>query len=410
MYWFDAYDRMALQYLLISIITLISLFVIPSIFKPKEIKQAILDPLSLIFAGYLFFAILSMTASINIVESFVRLGQLGSFYLSLLIILLIAKQKLININFILYLLLITLILDVVMSLGGYYLMYKSNIPYSYSYINNLLGLFGNRNLLSVAILFRLPLLFLLALRLNKVYFYIPAFILTAACFFNLFLLSSRTALLTIILCLGYFLILLFYRLIKSNTKLLSLNRGALLLFILPLLIAYYISTNVIVADDYGNVNTRIASIASTEDESKNRRLLFYGHTINNFKENPLFGCGLGNWRILSIKYDSENMENYVVPYNAHNDILEALTETGIFGGILFAGFFILLFYLIFKGINFNSQNLYDYSYMLFAPMPFIVYFVDLNLNFPSYRPFNQWLLLFFIIIIYISNSRVNEKQ
>ena len=184
----------------------------------------------------------------------------------------------------------------------------------------------------------------------------------------------------------------------------------LLLFILPLLIAYYISTNVISADDYGNVNSRVASIASTEDESKNRRLLFYGHAITNLKENPLFGCGIGNWKILSNKYDAENMENYVVPYNAHNDILEALTETGIFGGILFFGFFILLFYLIFKGINFNTHNLYDYSYMLFAPMAYIIYFVDLNLNFPSYRPFfGQYLLLFFIIIIYISNSRVNEK-
>jgi len=410
MYWFEVYDRMALQYLLISIITLLSLFVIPSIFKPKEIKQTLLDPLSLIFVGYLFFAILSMTASINIIESFVRLGQLVAFYLSLLIILLIAKQKLVKINFILFLFAITLIIDVVMSMGGYYAMYKSNISYSYSYINNLLGLFGNRNLISVAILFRLPLLILLALRLNKIYFYIPAFIFITVCFLNLLLLSSRTALLTIILCLGYFLMILFYRLIKSNTKLLSLNRGALLLFILPLLIAYSISTNVIMADDYANVNSRIASITSTEDESKNRRLLFYGHAINNLKENPLFGCGLGNWRILSVKYDSENMENYVVPYNAHNDIIEALTETGIFGGILFAGFFILLFYLIFKGINFNAQNLYDYSYMLFAPMAFIIYFVDLNLNFPSYRPFNQWLLLFFIIIIYISNSRVNEKQ
>ena len=32
---------------------------------------------------------------------------------------------------------------------------------------------------------------------------------------------------------------------------------------------------------------QVSSIASSNDESKNRRLLFYGHAISNLMNNPL---------------------------------------------------------------------------------------------------------------------------
>ena len=51
---------------------------------------------------------------------------------------------------------------------------------------------------------------------------------------------------------------------------------------------------------------------------------------------------IGNWKIISIKYDSENIQNYIIPYNAHNDFLEAFAETGIFGFIF--GKRIFIFY------------------------------------------------------------------
>lgn len=409
MYWFEVIDRVAMQYLLLSITTLLSLIVIPFIFDIKEIKKTALDPIFLIFSGFMLFAALSMFASINITASFVRLGQLVTFYLSLFITLLIARHSLIKINFILFLFSITLVLDVFLSLMGYYNMYMNNINYSYAYINNLLGLFGNRNLLAASILFRLPLFIMFALKLNRRLFYIFTFIFITACFFDLFLLSSRTAFLAMLLCVAYFIMILLYRLIKINTKLLLLNRGVLLLLVLPLITAYYISSNVIQTDDYANVNSRVSSITSTNDESKNRRLLFYGHAIDNVKKNPFFGCGIGNWKILSIKYDAENMENYVVPFNAHNDILEAVTETGIFGGAFFIGFFIFLFYLTFKAINLHAHNMYDYSMMILLPMAIISYFTDLNLNFPSNRPLFQYFLLLFIIVLYTYNPIKSEK-
>ena len=177
MYWFDLLDRMAMQYFLMSILSIISFFIIPFIFKAKELKEAFLDKLSLISLGFLLFAFLSILNATNVVESFVKIGQFIAFYISLLIIILFSRNKLVKTNFILLIISITLIIDLAASLSGYYELYSKNIKYQYKYINNLLGLFGNRNILSVGLIFRLPFLIMLSLRLNKKLLYPITFIL-----------------------------------------------------------------------------------------------------------------------------------------------------------------------------------------------------------------------------------------
>lgn len=410
MYWFEAMDRMAIQYFLLSALNVVSIILIPFVFKKINFKKVLLDPLAIAFFGYLIFAFLSMTKSINVVVSFERLGQLIAFYFTLLIFLLILKEKLLNLNFILYVVTITLIIDVAFSLKGYVRSIFMGLDWSYLYINDLLGLFGNRNIISSGILFRIPLLVLLAVRLNKTTFYILTFIITSISFFDIMLLSSRAAYLGIIVCVTLGLFLLVYKRFKTNKSVFKYSRVLTLLYIIPCIIVYSYSTSLIDADNVGNVNTRVTSIVSQNDESKNTRLRYYSQAIDHIGKNPLLGGGIGNWRILSIKYDKENIRNYVIPYNAHNDILEAAAETGIIGGIFFTAFFVILFYYLIRGFNVESDNLYDFNYFLLSTFALIIYMIDLNLNFPSSRPFNLYLLLLLISIIYISNSTVDEKQ
>ena len=35
--------------------------------------------------------------------------------------------------------------------------------------------------------------------------------------------------------------------------------------------------------------------------------------------NPIFGAGLGNWKLKSIDYDAKDIVGYIVPYHAHSD-------------------------------------------------------------------------------------------
>lgn len=410
MYWFEAMDRMAIQYFLLSALNVVSIILIPFVFKKINFKKIFLDPLAIAFFGYLIFAFLSMTQSINVTVSLERLSQLIAFFLTLLIFLLLLKEQLLSLNFILYIISITLIIDVAFSLRGYVKTILQGLDWDYLYINELLGLFGNRNIISSGILFRIPLLVLLAVRLNKNFFYILTFIITSISFFDIMLMSSRAAYLGIIVCIILGLFLLVYKRFKTNKSVFKYSRVLTLLYIIPCIMVYFYSTSLIDTDDVGNVNARVTSIVSQNDQSKNTRLRYYSQAIDHIAKNPLFGAGIGNWRILSIKYDKEHIRNYVIPYNAHNDILEATAETGILGGIFFTAFFVILFYYLLRGFNVESDNLYDFNYFLLSMFAFIVYLIDLNLNFPSSRPFNLYLLLLLISIIYISNSNVNEKQ
>ena len=409
MYWFDALDRSSIQYLLMSVINFLSLITIPFIFKKIDIKKIFYDPLSLTYFGYLLFAFLSMTASINIIESFVKIFQLITFFFSLMIIVFIGKEKLIKINFILYILFISLIIDVFSSMWGYYQMSIRGIEYSYANINQLLGLFGNRNLLSLGLIFRIPLVVLLAIRINKVTLSILSFALLTVTFFNVILLSSRAALLSIIVCVIIILGSSLLRYIKLKKNFFSDNKLLFYFFILPFIVAFVISLNNIDSTDQSYVTSRLSSITSTNDESKNARIGFYGHAITQIKLTPILGCGIGNWKILSIKYDAENMENYVVPHNTHNDILEAAAETGIPGGLFFISFFVFVFMLVYSCYKIYSDNSLVYNYSVILMLPLTIYLIDLNLNFPSSRPFFLYLLLMYITIVYLFKSKINEK-
>ena len=80
------------------------------------------------------------------------------------------------------------------------------------------------------------------------------------------------------------------------------------------------------------LDNRVTSIINNQDDrSASERIRFYSGAIKYISSNPILGCGIGNWRIMSIKYDAENMFSYIVPYFAHNDFIEIFAETGILG-------------------------------------------------------------------------------
>ena len=62
-------------------------------------------------------------------------------------------------------------------------------------------------------------------------------------------------------------------------------------------------------------------------------------------KNPIFGSGLGNWKIASIGEGKEHISGYTVPYHAHNDFIHVFTETGIPGGLVYIGIFATLSFI-----------------------------------------------------------------
>ena len=90
------------------------------------------------------------------------------------------------------------------------------------------------------------------------------------------------------------------------------------------------------------ISSRIGSIGiNTQDDSINERLGYYSDAVKSIMQYPVFGIGLGNWKIKSIEYAGNSVTGYIVPYHTHNDFLQLSAEIGVIGGVLY-----LLIYLI----------------------------------------------------------------
>ena len=74
----------------------------------------------------------------------------------------------------------------------------------------------------------------------------------------------------------------------------------------------------------------------------------YSHVIEEIKESSIFGVGLGNWKLKSIKYDALNIKGYVVPYHAHSDFIQLGAELGVIGFLLYLGIFIWAIFYVFR--------------------------------------------------------------
>lgn len=90
-----------------------------------------------------------------------------------------------------------------------------------------------------------------------------------------------------------------------------------------------------------------------EDYSTNKiRINFWKASLKMFAENPISGIGSGKWAGIYPFYSGKSYTDENVDMNSainpHNDYIEALTEFGIFGFIIFIGFIFTGIYFLFK--------------------------------------------------------------
>lgn len=396
----DVIDIVGFQWLYLNLINILAVFYL-YFFRFSDIKNSLnlsLKNLQFFFyLGYLIISIFSLVASINIPISLIAISKLGT----ILIILFILNNfdfkydKLLK--FIPILMSVILTVEVGMSLAGYFEIIKVT-DFKFSMAQDFLkGTASNKNITSASIAFKIPFVYILMSQLRSAYLRILLIIALSFSFFNLILLSSRAILVSyslVLIALVTGLFILFYKNLGSEIKsIFQKVFNFLLPFIISIVVFSYVNT-----DNKLEVGSRVASI-NTDDVSSTTRLRYYKKGLEYFISNPLIGCGIGNWQLISIDLDSDNIESYIVPYVAHNDFIEILTETGIFGGLFYFLFVLInLFFLvkIFFG-DFQLEKRVQSLYLLF---PFIIYFIDSNLNFPQYRPIMQIAFILFSFYIY----------
>jgi O-antigen ligase len=397
-------DPKAQHWFHLSVINSIYIFYI-IFFEKESILKVFESNIFKSILGLLLISCISATYAINYIESIVKITDIYVLTSSVLIVLYFSLYKKVNWNTLLYTILISLILDLT---GSIYQIIQI-VPYeefSFKYSNAIKSVYGNKNIAAMVFMMKIPICLILLYRSNNIILRSIITLIITLAFYIILLLSSRTAFLAISFSIVFVFCMLFLKRMILKQKIKS-DLRQYSFFILPLIVAFIFFKFSINQSDEISIENRVSSIVINEnDQSTSERLRFYSQAITYISSNPLLGCGIGNWKLLSIKYDSKTMYSYVVPYFAHNDFIEIFAETGFFGFLTYLLFFFFLFKEILKHTLLWLKSKGDFL-SLALMICLIYYLIDANLNFPLDRPTMQVPLLFLIAFVYsIKNYHV----
>ena len=392
-------DVVGFQWLYLSIVNVFFLFY----FIVKNAKNLSITIKSSFIGNYqlilylIFFisSIVSIFYSLNQSVAIIAVSKIGIILCSLFLLSQIKLDKEKFLLFVSSLFTVFLLIEISSSLYPYFEIIQTTeykVSMSQTYLK---GFAGNKNITSASIAFKIPFAYLLLNKSKNLIVKSSLLLLIAFGFFNLIVLSSRAILVSYSTVL-IFLIITLLIVYANKSRFIDIIKQVSV-FILPIIIAFiFFKTNN--TDQNLNVTSRVSTI-STSDVSATTRLRYYTKGLEYFIENPIAGAGIGNFQLISIKLDSDNIESYIVPYVAHNDFIEVFTELGVVGGLAYLLFVLSTgIYLVrlFFELNVKGERLQ----IIFLSMPFLIYFIDANLNFPQYRPIMQIAFLIYSVLVY----------
>ena len=401
---FETVDVIAADYIALTIIAIFGILIL--IIQKETISSDIKfkAPLILVFS-FLIISLISISFSLNKVTALISFIKLLVIVVHLYLIYALRIYKLLSINYILSLCSVLLLIEIFYSL---YPLYNEILPvrkYEYRFSGFLTGVTGNRNITAASIILKMPLVLLYLFRSNNNYLKYLLGTLLILAITNIFFLSSRAALLSLLLVLAVYYSHTILEFIREKNFKFFIKRIFLLFAIIASSYVYF-SYN-IVENNRASIQSRVSSISST-DESATQRLRFYSQAFGYFMKNPFKPVGLGNWKLHSIKFDKDRINSYIIPYVVHNDFLEILIETSLIGLLLYSGFFLILIYMIY-GLYLKQKDFSIKTEILLVGMALLCYLVDANLNFPLYRPIMQVNLLLVITLVLSYSNLMSDE-
>jgi O-antigen ligase len=389
------YDRVTIQFLLLSVINLIVFIALlknNSLGNIKTIYYKNSHMFSLVI--FIFFAGLSVLVAINKIESIVVLANFITLFIAFISILKLSQNKKINfLKLFLFFSIIGIVLETVRTNFAIY----DNVINNGNFLMRSLefrGFTGNPNISSFSIVIKLPVVVFLIYTIKDISIKLIFSAIIISSILSVLLLFSRAALIAIVLI--YISLLIYTLLNRTKTNLINL----LLMFF-----AAYISFLTYDLANDKNTNDllveRFSTVTDSEvDKSVNERLNFYKIAFEDIKNNPILGIGIGNWKLNSIQRANKFLEGYRIPYRTHNDFLELTAEVGIIGGLCFMYFIFYPFLFSFHKIR--RAELFSSYHLIFLIVG--VYIVDSMLNFPMHRPVITSYLFFAFALFHLNKN------
>ena len=401
----QAVDKIAPQWLYLSFVNLFCgayLFYKRSSYT-ERFQVVLTNFMSLFYIGFAIWGAISYFYAINPTEVLVNIVRhFNTLFMFLHLGILLYKIKDKN-NLIAVAITLILAIEVYAVLVQALEMYKSGGIIS----GDLKGVTANRNITAFSIAIKIPYLLYLVLNNKKLIFKLSNTALIFLSLFSLTMIQSRASFVaSATIGVG----LIFWTLLQYKKKRKIKELIPNIFYLLPLILAL-VFNQIFLSDKGADALSRASTISlSTDDGSVNQRLRYYADVAIHIASNPIFGTGLGNWKLASIDYDKKDIVGYVVPYHAHSDFIQLGAELGIIGFLLYLGIFISAIYFVYI-ILFRSELNQDKKLFVFLLLTSLgVYLVDANLNFPIARPqvLAPWALTMALILYYYSQVKKDK--
>ena len=394
------FDRVSIQVLYISVL---NLFVILYLLKSINLKFFI-DHIRYKnhYISYLLVIICSFLSLIyaeNLIEGIITFSKFFSLFISFtLVIYIVYKSK---IDFIKLFFMFT-----ILALIAETYVINSKIFQSVILNGNLLtrsmdfrGFTGNINISSFSILIKLPVLIYLIYKEKKHFYLFLLNLLLISSLVSILVLFSRAAIIGLILVV---IVSLLYYLVKEKRKVIVQT----ILVSLSICISYLTYNFLNEKNTFDLIEERFSTVAQpSNDKSVSQRVTFYRIALEDIKNYPLTGIGIGSWKLLSIQRSNELLGGYMLPYMVHNDFLEIAAESGVLS--LFSYLFFIFFpfiILLKRSINFKYNNLH---FLVLTCLS--IYILDSLINFPMHRVVSSINLYFTLALFYYITIKNNHE-
>lgn len=389
----SAADQFSTHYFAISFLLII--YFIWSLFKSEYFFNPFKHQNLKYYCFFFLFSCLTVFYSINKTESIIVLSRILIWVLTTIAIINIINNDSRLINFSIAIISLICVIEAGVIFSGFLKNFDFTKEFGRSGSNR--GLAANINIAAFSLINKLPfLVYLVSFLIKKRVIKLILFPFVVLSFFSISITGSRGALLAtyfIVLCL---LIILFLNRKRSSRKDLGLYT---IIFVGGFALSSFFTEIIF---DTLRVSYRTEQIIARGSKS---RIRYYTQTFNYFKNNPLKGTGIGNWKIQSINEDRENIEGYVVPYHAHNDFLQISAETGIIGFLFYFTFFLSIILRLLKKVT----RVRDVKIYLPIFLFLTTYLIDSSLNFPFSRPINNIVLFSAISFLPFKKLEIRNK-
>lgn len=379
----------------------------------------------LLFLGFFTIGCLSIFNAINVSESLVHLSRLVNIIVALYCLYLMIRQNP-SYFFNFTCKAVTIILAYFAGKAILFFIGNYSSPRTHGFLKLFPHNYGNMNIYAAYLAIQFPFVIYGFIYFKKVWKYIAGVVVFMTLLALLFA-SARTALLSTSIIFFLFIAYLVYGVVKHK---LPFKREIAILLLLPILSGFLV-LNVNRLDKNTSNSISELLVSREADFFEGRDAVKYGtHNIEDlvpkdvkieikkqlgserftlwnlayirFKENPILGVGYGNYKAVGKKEHYANFSHreglFATPRRAHNDFIEKLAETGVFGFLLYVSLFVFPFILFVK--MFRREKQYEKQFILVVILgSAIVYTLDALLNFPLERPPVQ--LYFILVAIFI---------